>query len=351
MEKIRLGLTFDDVLLEPRLTNVGRSEINLGTQATKKIKLGIPVLSAAMDKVTESEMAVALGKLGGMGVIHRNCTPEQEADMVATAKKAGVIVAASVGPSDIERAILLVKAGADCIVVDTAHGQHIPAIKNTKKIKQKTKVQIIFGNIATAEAARAVVGFADAIKVGIGPGSICTTRIIAGVGVPQLTAISDVYKVAKLKKVPVIADGGIKYSGDIVKALAAGASSVMLGSMLSGTDEAPGSVITKDGVKYKEYRGMGSLAAMQSNQSSDRYQQKNTKVKVPEGIEALTLYKGSLEDVIIQITGGLQSGMGYIGARTIAEMPKQARFVQITNAGLKESHPHSLHSIKKTTNY
>lgn len=349
--KFRETLTFDDVLLEPRLTDVARGEIRLDAQVTKKIKIKIPIISAAMDRVTEVEMAIALGKLGGLGVLHRNCLPEESVKMAELVKKAGVLTAVAVGPGDEERALMLDSAGVDAIVVDTAHGQHTEAIKHAKQLKRKIKAQLIFGNIATAEAARPILEFADAIKVGIGPGSICTTRIIAGVGVPQLTAILDVVKLARKKKIPVIADGGFKNSGDIVKALAAGASCVMMGSLISGTDEAPGDIITKNGKQYKEYRGMGSLGAMQTNLSSDRYQQKNSNIKVPEGVEALMEYKGPLENVISQLVGGVQSGLGYIGARTLLDAPKQARFSRITSAGLAESHPHNLDFIKKAPNY
>jgi IMP dehydrogenase len=236
--------------------------------------------------------------------------------------------------------------------VDTAHAHNLYAIEGIKKIRRALpKAQLIVGNIATLEAARDLAPYADALKVGIGPGSICTTRIVAGIGVPQLSAILDVVEVASKKKIPVIADGGMKYSGDIVKALAAGASSVMLGSMLAGTDEAPGKIVRKDGQMFKSYRGMGSLAVMKANKSSDRYFQKSAKKFIPEGVEAVTPYKGPVGAIIDQITGGLQSGMGYIGARTISEMPKQARFVQITSAGLKESHPHSIFISKKAPNY
>lgn len=349
--KIPLALTFDDVLLMPRISSIQRSEISVSTQVTKKIKLNLPIISAAMDKVTEVSMAVALGKLGALGVLHRNCTLEYEVQMVKKVKATGVLTAAAVGPTDVERALKLAEAGADIIVVDTAHGQHQGAVKNAKEIKRRVKAQIIFGNIATIEAAKPLLPFADAIKVGIGPGSICTTRVVAGVGVPQITAILNVVSLAKSKSIPVIADGGMKYSGDIVKALACGASSVMLGSMLSGTDESPGDVIEKDGKRFKEYRGMGSLAAMKSNQSTDRYQQKNAEVKVPEGIEALSPYKGRVEDILNQLVGGLQSGMSYIGAKTVKDMPKQAQFVQITSAGLSESHPHSVQINKKAPNY
>lgn len=351
MPIIRQAYTFDDVLLEPRTSEITRDDISLETFITKKIKLQIPLLSAAMDKVTEVDMAIALGKLGGLGVLHRNCNQEYEVGMVQKVKAAGVRVAASVGPQDTDRAIALHKAGADCIVVDTAHGQHKGAAKTGRAIKKKTNAQIIFGNIATIESAKMVVDFADGIKVGVGPGSICTTRIIAGVGIPQLTAIMDVVSVAQKKGIPVIADGGIKYSGDAVKALCAGASTVMLGSMFAGTDEAPGKIITKDGKKYKEYRGMGSLGAMESNHSSDRYQQKNTTLKVPEGVEALTNYKGPLADIVAQMTGGIVNGMSYIGATKIRDMSKHARFVQITAAGLSESHPHSLTHIYEAPNY
>ncbi len=352
MKQIPLKLTFDDVLLEPRKSPVTRSGADLKTQLTKKIELQIPILSSAMDTVSELDMAIALGKLGGMAVLHRSCTIQDQVAGVKKAKKAGVLVGAATGTADVERAQALAAAGVDAVVVDTAHAHNnfaIEGIKQMRKVLKKT--QLIVGNLATAEAARDLLPYADALKVGIGPGSICTTRIVAGVGVPQLSAIMDVVEVASKKKIPVIADGGIKYSGDAVKALAAGASCIMVGSMLAGTDEAPGKVITKNGEKFKSYRGMGSLAVMKQNKSSDRYFQKSAKKFIPEGVEALTPYKGSVVDIIDQLTGGLQSGMGYIGARTIAEMPKQARFVQITAAGLRESHPHSITISKKAPNY
>lgn len=352
MKQIPLKLTFDDVLLEPRKSPLTRNSADLKTRLTKKLQLDIPVLAAAMDTVSELEMAIALGKLGGMAILHRSCPVEKQVEWVKRAKKAGVLVGAATGTADLERAKALYAAGADVIVVDTAHAHNMFAIEGIKKIRKAIpKVQLIVGNIATAEAARDLAPYADALKVGIGPGSICTTRIVAGIGVPQLSAIMDVVQVANKKKIPVIADGGIKYSGDVVKALAAGASCVMLGSMLAGTDEAPGKLIKKDGKTYKSYRGMGSMAVMELNESSDRYFQKSAKKFVPEGVEAVTPYKGSVKDIIHQITGGLQSGMGYIGAGTIAAMPKQARFVQITSAGLKESHPHTISISKKAPNY
>jgi IMP dehydrogenase len=350
-ENIPFGLTFDDVLLEPRESNVIRNSVDLSTQLTKKIRLQIPIISAAMDTVSGPEMAIALGKLGGMAILHRSCTIQQEADWVKEVKKHNVLVGAAVGPGDLERALAMDKAGADVIVVDTAHAHNLWAVKSAKEIKKKIKAQLIVGNVATREAALLLSTFADGIKVGIGPGSICTTRIVAGIGVPQLTAIMNVAKVAAKKKVPVIADGGIKFSGDAVKALAAGASTVMLGGLLAGTKEAPGKLSKKGGKWVKTYRGMGSLGVMKLNESADRYFQKDSKNYVPEGIEGVVAYKGELADVLFQITGGIKSGMGYIGAKTIAEMPKQARFIRITNAGLQESHPHNITIDKYSPNY
>lgn len=350
-ETIPLGLTFDDVLLEPRKTAVLRSGVETKTRLTKKIILKIPILSAAMDTVTEARMAAALARSGGLGVLHRNCEIEKQVAMVKAVKKHNLLVGAAIGAADTDRARALDKAGADVLFIDHAHA-HVPEIiKSARRLKKFLRAELVVGNIATAEAAKDLLGAADAIKVGVGPGSICTTRIVAGVGVPQLTAIMNVAKIARGAGVPVIADGGIKYSGDACKALAAGASSVMLGSMLAGTREAPGELIRKNGKIFKQYRGMGSLGAMRSNRSSDRYFQKNAKKFVPEGVEALTPYKGPVEDIIFQLAGGIRSGMGYIGAATIEQMWKQARFVRITNAGLKESHPHSVIIDKKAPNY
>lgn len=348
---ISLGLTFDDVLLEPRESRVFREDTNLETHLTKKIKLRIPIIAAAMDTVSGSAMAIALGKLGGMAVIHRNCSKEEQVRMVALAKKENVLVGAAVGSNDLERAQMLDRSGVDAIFVDTAHAHNMKVVESAKKIKKHIKAALIVGNIATKEAALELVKFADGIKVGIGPGSICTTRVVAGVGVPQLTAIFDVCEVAKKHGIPVIADGGMRYSGDIVKALAAGAGSVMTGSMLAGTDETPGKIITINGKKFKSHRGMGSLAVMKGNNSSDRYFQKNSKTFVPEGVEAMLPYKGPVSDVVDQLLGGIRSGMGYIGAKTIADMTKRARFIQITNAGLIESHPHDITITKKAPNY
>jgi len=349
--KITLALTFDDVLLEPRESNVSREEITLETNLTKKIKLQIPILSAAMDTVSGEEMAIAMGKLGGMAVIHRNCSIEEQVKIVTAVKKHNVLVGAAVGPNDLERAKALDQVGVDAIFVDTAHAHNMKSVQGAKEIKKNIKAELIVGNIATKEATLELVKFADGIKVGIGPGSICTTRVVAGVGVPQLTAVMNVFEIAKKYNVPIIADGGIKFSGDAVKALAAGASSIMLGSMLAGTKESPGEIITIDGREFKEYRGMGSLAVMKGNQSSDRYFQKDSKTYIPEGVEATIAYKGPVADIIEQISGGIKSGMGYIGAKDIKSMPKHAHFVQITHAGLIESHPHSITISKKAPNY
>ncbi|MCH7492912.1 IMP dehydrogenase [Patescibacteria group bacterium] len=349
--KLTIGLTFDDVLLEPRRSAVVRSEVVLHTQLTKQLTLNIPIISAAMDTVSDAPMAIALGKLGGLAVVHRNCTIAEEVAMVRQARAKKVQVGAAVGPHDMERAKALDQAGASAIFLDCAHAHSVRIIQSAKRMKKSIKAPLVVGNIATKEAAAALVTFADAVKVGIGPGAICTTRVVAGIGVPQLTAIQNVVAVAKKKNIPVIADGGIKYSGDIVKALAAGASSVMLGSLLAGTKEAPGRTLRIKGQLVKSFRGMGSLGAMAKGQSSDRYFQKDNTKYVPEGIEGIVPYKGPVKDVIWQLIGGLKSGMGYIGSKTITDISKQARFIQITNVSLIESHPHGVTITKPAPNY
>ncbi len=353
MQKIPLGLTFDDVLLIPQKSDILPSEVDLITRLTRRIKVRVPLLSAAMDTVSETAMAIALARQGGIGVLHRNCTIEQEFNMVKEVKgrEKNLMVGAAVGPHDIERAKALDLASADVIVIDCAHAHKSQVISDAKKIKRAIKAQLIVGNIATAKAARAFLPIADALKVGIGPGSICTTRVVAGVGVPQLRAIMDVAKIAKKAGVPVIADGGIRYSGDIVKALAAGADTVMIGSLFAGTDETPGALITLEGKKYKAYRGMGSLGAMNAGQSADRYGQKGSRKYVPEGVEALVAFKGPLNEVIFQLLGGVKAGMGYVGAKTIGQLQRKAKFMQITDAGRKESHPHSVLISRKAPNY
>ena len=477
------ALTFDDVLLVPNHSSVLPKDVSLETKLTKKISLNIPVISAAMDTVTEANMAIALAEQGGMGIIHKNLTPQRQANRVDKVKRfeSGVVsdpitidpnmsvdevmqitrknkisglpvvekdkivgivtnrdlrfetnltqpiknvmtprdrlvtvkegaskeevmkllhqhrierllviddedtltglitvkdiqkstdhpfackdehgrlrVGAAIGVgSDTElRTELLVDAGVDVLIVDTAHGHSEGVLNRIKWIKKNyPKVDVIGGNIATAEAAIAMVDHgADSVKVGIGPGSICTTRIVAGVGVPQITAINDVYKVLKKKNIPFIADGGIRFSGDVAKAIAAGASSVMLGSMFAGTEEAPGEVELFQGRSYKSYRGMGSIGAMKKG-SSDRYFQdgeSNSDKLVPEGIEGRVPFKGTVVNVLHQLMGGLRASMGYVGVDTILNMHKKAKFIEITNAGIKESHVHDVQITKEAPNY
>ena len=347
MGKVHSGkfLTFDDVLIRPAEGSLEPREANVKTTLAKGFSLDIPIVSAAMDKVTEAAMAIALGKLGGLGIIHRSNTLEEEVRMVIEAKKAGVKVGAATSAFDLERAIALKKAGADVISVDSAHGHNLNVINGAKKIKKAIgKTPLLVGNIATAEAARELVKFADGIKVGIGPGSICTTRIVSGVGVPQLSAIMDVVSVAKKAKVPVIADGGIKNSGDIAKALGAGASAVMLGNLLAGSDAAPGKIVEIDGKKFKEYRGMGSMAVLKKGTANDRYLG-TSKGIVPEGVSALVPYTGTTEDVVLRLVGGIRVSMGYVGARTLSEFEKHVQFQIVTGASVKENNPHSLAKV------
>ena len=483
MRLTKQALTFDDVLLEPAHSSIIPREVILKTQLTKNITLNIPLVSAAMDTVTEANLAIALAEEGGIGIIHKNMTPETQAENVSKVKRfeSGIVndpitinpnmsvseviqitrkhkfsglpvvdqnkivgivtnrdlrfennlnqpvknvmtprerlvtvqegaskeevmkllhqhrlerllvidkqdhlkglitvkdiqkssdhpfackdaderlrVGAAVGTAqDTQKRVeLLVNSGVDLIVVDTAHGHSKGVLDTVKWIKKQfPKTDVIGGNIATADAAKALIDHgADAVKVGIGPGSICTTRIVAGVGVPQITAISNVAEFLTKKKIPFISDGGIRYSGDIAKAIAAGASSVMLGSMFAGTEEAPGEVELYQGRSYKSYRGMGSIGAMQKG-SSDRYFQDdedNSEKLVPEGIEGRVPYKGPVINVIHQLMGGLRASMGYLGVKTISEMNKKANFVQITNAGIRESHVHDVQITKEAPNY
>ena len=371
---VKEGLTFDDVLLIPAESHVLPNEVNLHTELAPNLKLKIPLISAGMDTVTEGAMAIAMALQGGLGVIHKNMSINAQAGEVANVKnvivpsdvsKAAVdennrlLVAAAIGVTSdtFERAEALLENGADAIVIDTAHGHSAGVLRKIKEIRDHfPNVTLIAGNIATGDAARALFDAGvDVVKVGIGPGSICTTRVVAGVGVPQITAIYDAATAAREYHKPIIADGGVKYSGDIVKALTAGGNAVMLGSMLSGTTEAPGEIFESDGEKYKTYRGMGSVGAMaQAHGSSDRYFQggvNEANKLVPEGVEARVEYKGDVSDIIFQIIGGLRSGMGYVGASTISELIENAQFVKITNAGLRESHPHDVQITKKAPNY
>jgi IMP dehydrogenase len=348
MGKILTGeyLTFDDVLIYPGASAIEPKQATVSTVLAKGFTLDIPIISAAMDRVSDASMAVALSSLGGLAIIHRNNTAEEEAAMVKEAKKKGARVGAACGPFDIERAKLLVKAGADLISIDSAHGHNANVIAGAKKIKKVIgKVPLLVGNIATKEAAEELVTFADGIKVGIGPGSICTTRIVSGVGVPQLSAIMDVAAVASKKGIPVIADGGIRNSGDIAKAIAAGASAVMLGGLLAATDAAPGKVITMNGKKFKEYRGMGSMAVLKEKNANDRYLG-DAKGMVAEGVSGLVPYAGTLEAVVGQLVGGLKVSMGYVGAKDLKAHRARTKFIKVSKAAVVEGRPHSLAGTK-----
>ena len=360
---LMLGLTYDDVLLLPDASDVVPSEVDTKTQLTRNISLDIPLVSSAMDTVTESPMAIAMAKAGGIGIIHRNLSIDEQVTHVKLVKGAGLIVGAAVGVGDdgFARAQALIDAGVDVVVVDTAHGHHRAVLEAIEKIKNSYGEQeVIGGNVATRAGAQALINAgADAVKVGVGPGSICTTRVVAGVGVPQVTAIMEAAKACRKSDVPLIADGGLQYSGDIAKAIVSGADSVMLGSLLAGCDESPGELIEIQGKKYKTYRGMGSLGAMQSrgekkSYSKDRYMQDDVLSEdklVPEGIEGKVAYKGALATVAHQLVGGLRSGMGYAGAATIDELKRNGRLVQITFAGLQESHPHDVVHVAEAPNY
>ncbi|HPN40013.1 MAG TPA: IMP dehydrogenase [Candidatus Cloacimonadota bacterium] len=481
MKKIRKSYTFDDVLLVPQRSEVLPSEVDLSARITPRVQLRVPILSAAMDTVTEHALAIAIAREGGIGILHKNLSIADQANEVHHVKRAesGVVskpytvspddtllkvlelkkshkiggfpvvekgrlvgiltnrdirfetdprrkvrelmtprdrlvtapsgvsledakallqkhriekllltgaddqltgmitvrdimkridypnavqdsknrllVGAAIGVTGdfLERAEELVRMGVDLLVIDTAHGHQINIAKALKKVKNKLNVEVIAGNVATAKATRFLIDAgADAVKVGIGPGSICTTRVIAGIGVPQLTAIMDCAEVAAQSNVPIIADGGIKYSGDIVKALAGGASAVMIGSLFAGTDESPGEFIIFNGRRFKSYRGMGSIGAMKRG-SGERYFQNATEENkmVAEGIEGMVPYKGPLKDYIYQLCGGLRSGMGYCGARDLDSLKARAEFIEISSAGLKESHPHDIRITKETPNY
>ena len=358
-----LGLTYDDVLLLPDASEVVPSEVDTKSFLTRKIQLDIPLVSAAMDTVTESAMAIAMAKIGGIGIIHRNLPIAEQVTHAKLVKGAGLRVGAAVGVGDdgFERARSLIEAGVDVVVVDTAHGHHRAVLEAIERIKKSFPEQeIIGGNVATRAGAQALINAgADAVKIGVGPGSICTTRVIAGVGVPQVTAIMEAAKACKKADVPLIADGGLQYSGDIAKAIVSGADTVMLGSLLAGCDESPGELLEVGGKKFKRYRGMGSLGAMQSrgeskSYSKDRYMQDDVLSEdklVPEGIEGKVAYRGAVASVVHQLVGGLRSGMGYAGAPDISDLQRRGRLIQITSAGLQESHPHDVLDVADAPNY
>ncbi|SEA15022.1 IMP dehydrogenase [Lachnospiraceae bacterium NK3A20] len=473
------SITFDDVLLVPSYSTVVPNEVDVSTQLTKKIRLNIPMMSAGMDTVTEDRMAIAMARQGGIGIIHKNMSIQEQAEQVDRVKRSenGVItdpfflspehtladaedlmrkfrisgvpitvghklvgiitnrdlkfeedysklikdvmtkdhlVTARVGTTleeakkilaaskkeklpivdednnlvglitikDIEKTVKypnaakdsqgrlicgaavgitanvldrvkeLVSAKVDCVVLDSSHGHSENVLKSLRMIKEAyPDLDVIAGNIATGEGAKALIDAgADCVKVGIGPGSICTTRVVTGCGVPQISAIMDAYAVAKEYGIPVIADGGIKYSGDMTKAMAAGGNVCMMGSIFAGCDEAPGATEIYQGRKYKVYRGMGSISAME-NGSKDRYFQENAKKLVPEGVEGRVAYKGSVEDTVFQLMGGIRSGMGLTGSHNIPELQENGRFIKITNAALRESHPHDIQITKEAPNY
>ena len=358
---IPVALTFDDVLLVPGASSVMPAEVDTWTTLCPGLALRIPLLSAAMDTVTESAMAIALAQLGGLGVIHRNATPRQQADEVAkvTAERLACGAAVGAGLDALERAQLLAEAGAAALFVDTAHGHSARVVDTVRALVERfPHTPIIAGNVATGDAALALaeVG-AAAVKVGVGPGSICTTRIVAGVGVPQLTAVSEVVRALADRQVAVgvISDGGIRSSGDMVKAIAAGAHAVMLGGLLAGTDAAPGDVFESNGKTYKRYRGMGSLGAMtQGVGARDRYGQgkvDEAQKLVPEGVEAAVPFRGAITEHVHQLVGGLRAGMGYVGAADIEALRRYDRWVRITPAGLGESHVHDVLLTATAPNY
>ena len=352
MEAITEALTFDDVLLLPQFSKVLPSETNISVSLSNKIKLRTPFLSSAMDTVTESKMAIAMAESGGIGIIHRNLNIKRQSQEVEKVKKKNLLVGAAIGTSltDIIRVKSLIDSGVDLIVIDTAHGHSEKVLKILLKVKKiNYKIPLCVGNIATGVAAKKLYNSgADIIKVGIGPGSICTTRMVAGVGVPQITAIMEVAEALKGKKTKIISDGGIKFSGDISKAIAAGANAIMMGSIFAGTEESPGKKFKVKNKFYKQYRGMGSIGAMSAG-SSNRYFQKNYKDKskfVPEGVEGRVEFKGKVSKIIYQLTGGLRSSMGYIGAKNLINIKKNAKFIKITKAGFYESMVHSVEMIE-----
>jgi len=358
MVPIKEALTFDDVTLVPKYSKILPSEVDTSIKLTSNLKLKIPLMSSAMDTVTESKMAIAVAEAGGIGVIHRNLEIKKQIEEIRKVKKQKLLVGAAVGagPKELKRAKEILDEGVNLIVVDTAHGHTKKVseiIKYIKRIKDK-KIALCAGNIATPEAAKFLLKLGvDIIKVGIGPGSICTTRLVAGIGVPQLSAILSVRKGIKNKNIKIIADGGVKYSGDLAKAFAAGADAVMIGSLFAGTDEAPGKIIKINGKLFKSFRGMGSVGAMNKG-SADRYFQKKQKDRskyVPEGVEGFSKYKGEVKNIIYKLIGGLRSSMGYLGSKQIKYLRNKPQFVKITKAGFYESMVHNVDIVKSDTKY
>jgi len=358
MIPIKEALTFDDVTLAPKYSEILPSETDTSVSLTKNLTLKIPILSSAMDTVTESKMAIAMAKAGGIGIIHRNLDIKKQLLEIKKVKKQKLIVGAAVGaaPKEFFRVKEIIKEGIDLIVVDTAHGHTkkvAEIIKYIKKIKTD-EIALCAGNIATPEAAKFLIKLGvDIIKIGIGPGSICTTRLVAGIGVPQLSAILGIRRGLKNKNVKIISDGGIKYSGDLAKAFAAGADAVMIGSLFAGTNETPGKLIKKNGQLFKSFRGMGSVGAMNKG-SADRYfqkKQKNFSKYVPEGVEGFVKYKGDVGRIIYKLIGGLKSSMGYLGSKTIVKLRNKPQFVKITKAGFYESMVHNVDVVKNDSKY
>tara|TARA_Y100001970_G_C14249061_1_gene870422 strand:+ start:125 stop:1189 length:1065 start_codon:yes stop_codon:yes gene_type:complete len=352
MDTIKEALTFDDVTLAPKYSEILPSDVDTSIKLAKNIKLKVPLLSSAMDTVTESKMCIAIAKAGGIGVIHRNLKITKQVAEIRKVKKQKLLVGAAVGAgiNEFERAKKILKENIDLIVVDTAHGHTkrvADIIKKIKKIKP-SNTALCAGNIATADAAKFLIKLGvDIIKVGIGPGSICTTRLVAGIGVPQLSAIINVKEGLGKSKAMIIADGGIKFSGDIAKALSAGADAVMIGSLFAGTDESPGKIIKKQGKLFKSFRGMGSIGAMNKG-SADRYFQKkqsDSSKYVPEGVEGFIKYKGSVSKIFYKLVGGLRSSMGYLGCKQVKNLKNKPKFVKITKAGFYESMVHNIDKV------
>jgi IMP dehydrogenase len=349
--------TFDDVSLIPGIAEVPVSEIDLATKATKNTKLKIPILSAAMDTVSEAKMAIALSQMGGLSIIHRNLDIQEQAEEVKKVKTKNpkIKVGAAVGTSGdyLERVEALIEEGVDIICIDLAHGSTVWGKNALKAIKSKFKVEVIAGNVVTKEGAEYLAeAGADAIKVGIGGGSICTTRIVTGTGVPNLTAIFNVKPVTEKYKIPLIIDGGIRYSGDVVKALAAGADAAMCGNVLAGTDQSPGEIMEINKEKYKTYRGMGSEEAANKRVKDRYYDEKSSKkVYTSQGVSGMIKYKGDVRKILEVFTGGIKSGMEVVGVKDVANLQEKARFYKVSNSGTSEAHPHNLNAIKNETNY